>query len=100
MPSVDCAAPEWARTAWRQWFSAARACLGVNRREFAKKVGIHSSWVSYCERGLVPSRKLVDRIGTAYGDRNGALIAAGYVPDEATQMQLLADQGDARVSTA
>lgn len=49
-------------------------------RDVARKVGCDPSLMTWIKKGHVPTRETTERIGKALGDKDGFLIACGYIP--------------------
>jgi hypothetical protein len=68
------------KTKFATWLEQRLGERGMTAGQLAQQVNCHYSYVwKMLEKGKLPSRKLVMQIGEVFGDRQGALIAAGIL---------------------
>lgn len=67
---------------WGTYVARKRAQLGLTRRQLAMQARMDASYLTLIERdGTIPTREKVDALGKIFGDRNAALLMAGFAPD-------------------
>lgn len=76
---------------WGGWVKRRIREMGWSQRKVALAAGMDPSYMTLiCQRGFVPSRVIVERLGRALGvDPDQALVRAGYAPKRLPERLLL-----------
>ena len=75
--------------AWGKWVRQHRDALRLSGRALATLAKCDPGYICRMERGEVPSREVVERIGRALHNPDEALVLAGFIPDGVQRLRVL-----------